>query len=66
MIILIYLTEKERKRKDIEKRKVSMQLDYPEIVSKMAILLGAGMTIEQAWNRITASYSMKRQKKLTG
>ena len=53
MIILIYLTEKERKKKDIEKRKVSMQLDYPEIVSKMAILLGAGMTIEQAWNRIT-------------
>ena len=39
MIILIYLTEKERKKKDIEKRKVSMQLDYPEIVSKMAIYL---------------------------
>lgn len=66
MIILIYLTEKERKKKDIEKRKVSMQLDYPEIVSKMAILLGAGMTIEQAWNRITASYYMKRQKKQCG
>lgn len=65
-VMLIYLTEKERKKKDIEKRKVSMQLDYPEIVSKMAILLGAGMTIEQAWNRITASYSMKRQKKQCG
>ena len=44
-------------------RNIQLQLQYPEIVSKMAILMGAGMTVEQAWNRITARYSDERQKR---
>ena len=40
-----------------------MQMEYPEIVSKMAILMGAGMTIEQAWNKITGRYLDKKEKK---
>lgn len=40
-----------------------MKLDYAEVVSKLLILLGAGMSLKQAWNRISAQYSDKRQKK---
>lgn len=39
-----------------------MKLDYAEVVSKLLILLGAGMSLKQAWNRISAQYSDKRQK----
>ena len=40
-----------------------MLLDYSEIVRKLLILLGSGMSLKQAWNRISAQYLDKRQKK---
>ena len=40
-----------------------MEFEYPEIVSKMVILLGSGMSVSQMWNRISAQYLTKRQKK---
>ena len=60
---LLYYSGREKKKEDIKQRKNKMQMDYPEIVSKMAILMGAGMTIEQEWNKITARYIEKRNKK---
>ena len=40
-----------------------MKLDYSDIVSKLAILLGSGMTTHQAWNIISARYIDERQRK---
>lgn len=37
-------------------------LDYPEMVSKFNVLVGAGMTIKQAWNIISAQYLNNRNK----
>lgn len=43
--------------KDTEKeRRKQMLLDYPEIVSKFMIFIGAGMTIRLAWEYIVADY----------
>lgn len=53
----------ERKRTADHIKKEQMKLDYAEVVSKLLILLGAGMSLKQAWNRISAQYSDKRQKK---
>lgn len=39
-----------------------MRLDYPEVVNKLLILLGAGMSLKQAWDKISARYSDKRPK----
>ena len=44
-----------------KERNIQLQLEYPEIVSKMAVLMGSGMTVEQAWNRITARYLDERK-----
>ena len=41
----------------VEKRKEEMKADYPEIVSKLALYIGAGMTIQNAWKRLAAEYS---------
>ena len=60
--ILLFLSKKERIKNEKEKRMKLLALDYPEIVSKMSILLGAGMTIEQSWNRISAQYLNNRNK----
>ncbi|SCP96365.1 type II secretion system F family protein [Anaerobium acetethylicum] len=42
-----------------EKRKRQMMIDYPDIVSKLTLLLGAGMTIKAAWQKVATDYREK-------
>jgi len=44
-IIFIRYEMKERKAREIKREKIRLQLEYPEIVSEFALLLGAGMNI---------------------
>lgn len=53
--------EKSRREERQKKRQSLMELEYPEIVSKMALLLGAGMTTLTAWKKICAAYEKKRK-----
>ena len=55
------LVEKSRKQEEEKRRKEKLQSEYPELVSKLTILLGAGMTLFSAWNKITTNYSNKRK-----
>lgn len=43
----------------MKKRKQQLLMDYPEIVNKFTLLINAGMTIRQAWYKITDDYSGK-------
>lgn len=61
----IFLREKERKKRKELARRQQMLLDYPEIVSKLSLLLGAGMNIMTAWEKISAVYKTKREKQET-
>ena len=54
------LVEKSRKQEEEKRRKEKLQSEYPELVSKLPIL-GAGMTLFSAWNKITTNYSNKRK-----
>lgn len=54
-ICLWFAAEKELKKKE-EIRKKQMMLDYSDIISKLTLLLSAGMTIRAAWERITIDY----------
>ena len=63
IFILLILSEKEKKKRAIKSRQDQMKLDYSDIVSKLAILLGSGMTTHQAWNIISARYIDERQRK---
>ena len=55
------LVEKSRKQEEEKRRKEKLQSGYPELVSKLTILLGAGMTLFSAWNKIATNYSNKRK-----
>ena len=44
-----------------KKRKKELIYDYSEIVSKLTLLLGAGMTTRMAWHKIVEDYNRKRQ-----
>lgn len=58
--VLLLALEKQNKEKELVKRRAQMQLDYPEIISKLTLLLGAGMTVKKAWKRITADYEEEK------
>ena len=38
-----------------------MELEYPELVSKIALLLGAGMTLQGALRKIAQTYGTKKK-----
>ena len=37
----------------IQKRKLSIQSDFPDFINKLTLLLNAGMTVSKAWERIS-------------
>lgn len=61
---LLVLEKKEKEKKHAEERKRQMMLDYPEIVNKLTLYTGAGMTVRTAWGRIVEEY--QKQKKGEG
>ncbi len=69
IVFLIVLTiavcigkDKDLYRK-IEARNTEMMQDYPEIISKITLLMGAGMSIRSAWKKITDNYSKYAKKR---
>lgn len=62
VLILIPIIKKERQRQEEKKRKELFLLDYPDIVSKITVLMGSGMSLKQSWKQISARYIEKRQK----
>ena len=64
ILCLLQAMERQNHGKELEKKKRQMQLDYPEIVSKLTLLLGAGMTVKRAWKKITEDYRRKEKKEI--
>ncbi len=60
--IFLPLLERSKKQEEQKKRELLLQMEYPDMVSKLTLLLGAGMTLLGAWKRITTDYSDKRKK----
>lgn len=59
--ILLYALQKQNIRKAEEERKKQMIEDYPEVISKLTLYLGAGMTVKKAWRKITEGYMKEKE-----
>ena len=59
-LIMYFGTDRDLK-KQVNDRKEQLQLDYPEIVSALALLIGAGMTVPNAWQRVAKDYRVRKQ-----
>ncbi len=53
---LIYLLADKDLHDEVEKRKKQMKKDYPDIVHKLVLYLGAGMTIRSSFQRMADEY----------
>lgn len=47
----------------VKKRQEELEYDYPEVVNKLALYIGAGMTVPNAWNRVTKEYQSRKKTK---
>lgn len=65
-LVLFWIFSKRKRVEEEKKRIMEMERDYPDVVSQLALLLGAGMTTRQAWNRLAAQYTFKRKENLIG
>ena len=61
----MFLREKENEKREEAERRKQMLLDYSGIVSKLSLLMGAGMNISLAWEKIALTYCRKREKNET-
>lgn len=58
---MIVVGQDSQRKKEAGIRKRQMEHDYAEIISKMTLLLGAGMTISKAWEKTVLDYAAKRK-----
>ena len=38
-----------------------MLKDYPDIINKLTLYLGAGMTVKRAWRKVTEGYAREKE-----
>ncbi len=55
------LGEKQEEERALAERERRMQLVYPEIVSRMGLYMGAGISTRKAWERIVAGYRKEHE-----
>ena len=56
----VAIGRKEDQRKAKAARDERLLAEYPQMLSQMELLLGAGMTVSNAWERIVVSYENRR------
>lgn len=61
MAVLLPAAEKQKKEEKQKKREEELLREYPEVVNKLALLTGAGMTVYAAWKKITEMYLNARE-----
>lgn len=54
--VLLFFREKQNAKEEQDKKLQQMQIDYPEIVSKLMVFIGAGISVRAAWEAIAQDY----------
>ncbi len=56
LAVLLHIKEGIDKQKKIKKREQQLLFDYSEVVAKLVVYIGAGLTVRGAWEKIAAGY----------
>ena len=62
----VYIQEGMREKRKEEERREQLLKQYPDMVSKISLLLGSGMTLSAAWERIVLNYQRQLEQHQTG
>ncbi len=59
--VMVYFLRDRELRDRVEARNRQMLLDYPQLVSRIALYTGAGMTVRNVFRKIASDYQKERQ-----
>lgn len=59
--IVLYFSKDKELSKKVEARRKTLQLEYPEFISKFTLLTGAGMPVKSALNKLAKDYKESRK-----
>ena len=62
---VVYIQEEMKEQRKEQERREQLLKQYPDMVSKISLLLGAGMTLSSAWERIVLNYQRKLEQQHT-
>ena len=57
---LLCVSDKQNKKEQEKKKIVEMKRDYPRLINRLNLYIGAGMTVRRAWFCIAADYQEKK------
>ncbi len=60
LAVLLLFRERTARREREKKREQELLSDYAELVSKLMVLVGAGLTVRSAWERMVRDYEAAR------
>lgn len=60
--VLLLALEKQNLETARKERKQQMISDYPEIINKLTLLLGAGMIVRRAWKKMVDDYEEQKER----
>ena len=60
-VVLLWLFSRKKQEEERKQRILKMEQYYPDLVSYLSLLIGAGMTMRQAWGRLAGHYSWKKE-----
>ena len=63
--VIVYIQQGIAEQKKEQSRKDQLLRQYPDMVSKISLLLGAGMTLSGAWERIVLNYQRQLEQQHT-
>lgn len=59
--VLIFLFQDKELSEKVEKRNKEMLLDYPQLITKLTLYMGAGMSIRNAFRKIASDYRKEKE-----
>lgn len=60
IILLLFFLDRQNEKREKDDKIQQMMRDYPQIVSQLNLLLGAGMSTKSAWKKIVDEYRKKK------
>ncbi|TCL00084.1 type II secretion system protein F (GspF) [Natranaerovirga hydrolytica] len=58
--LIIFFAKEEDLKKKVVQRNHEIRLDFPEFISKLTLLISAGMTVSKAWEKIVKDYGKEK------
>lgn len=59
----VYASDRQKKKVKEDERKRQLELDYPQVINRFTLYLGAGMPVRKVWFKLAEDYRNRKEEK---